>query len=117
MTALNELEKAVLQEMCSRVSSDVGAHLATQVKNVIVRDRNNTGAGFYSKLEINGPVQHIKEKVISNLSATIAGLKNPMVFVLFIRDGVIDLLEGAAIDDSTTNINFSEVTFEIVPKP
>lgn len=114
MERLNELENAVLQAMCKRFPSDASA-LEAQIKRVIVQKRDNTGVGFYSKLEVKGPVDQINEKVMSNIFATIAGLKNPVAFVLFLRNGLVDILEGATTEDSTVDINFSDVRFEILP--
>jgi hypothetical protein len=43
--------------------------------------------------------------------ADIAGFDQPMLFLLFLRDGMIYALEGAAITDSTVHIDFSDVQF------
>ena len=51
---------------------------------------------------------------IGNVFAKIDGMQNPMTFLLFMKNGLIDTLEGAAIDEGTANIDFSIARFEIV---
>jgi hypothetical protein len=53
-------------------------------------------------------------RTISNVFAEINGMKNPMAFVLFIRDGKIATVEGAATDDDTSNVDFSHARFKII---
>jgi hypothetical protein len=109
--SLNELEKAVLEEMRRKTVLD---GLAEQINEATVERRNNTGAGFYTKLLSNKGTKRIENAVLSGVYAHVTGLNHPMVFVLFVKDGMIDTLEGAAVEDSTVSIDFSRVTFEII---
>ena len=112
MPSLNELEKAVLAEMVPHAAADQSS-LEDQLRGASVLSRNNTGAGFYTKLQPKKGTKPVEAKVIGNVFADIKGLNHPMTFILFIRNGVVDTLEGAATDDSTVGIDFSNVQFEI----
>ncbi len=109
---LNKLETAVLREMCKQSPQD-GVALGRQIDEAVVVSRDNTGAGFYSNLKVGGSAERIRSKVISNVFARIDGLKNPMSFVLFIKDGFVQVLEGAAIDDTTAGIDFAKVRYQL----
>jgi hypothetical protein len=112
MSFLNELENAVLEEMVRQAPADLFS-LEEQLRGVSALSRNNTGAGFYTKLVPKKTTTPVNAKIIGNVFADVKGLNHPMTFILFIRDGVVDTLEGAAVDDSTTDIDFSKVQFEI----
>lgn len=111
---LNSLEKAVLQAI--RASRpEIALALDEQLENIEVSDRENTSAGFYTTMKPTRTKTLIEApRVIGNVFAKIAGMQNPMTFALFIKNGLIDVLEGAAIDESTAEIDFSIAKFEIV---
>ena len=113
MLPLNRLERAVLEKICK----DTGVEgLAEQIKDASVESRINTGAGFYTKL-LTGKGDSLScGRVIGNVWAHVAGLKQPMTFLLFVDQGFIRTLEGASIDDSTIGIDFLSVDFEIIQK-
>ena len=113
MAYLNELENAVLQAMCEREDSYPVA-LRSQIKSAEVASRQNTGAGFYTCLKLDQSLALLEQKVFDNVFAKISGLNNPMTFVLFVRDGKIDTLEGASVEDNTTDIDFETVRFKIL---
>jgi hypothetical protein len=113
MTELNKLERSVLEEMCFR-STDEAHALKNQIENARVLSRKNTGFGFFTYLETNYSVDLINSDTISNVFGKIEGMENPISFVLFIKRGCIHMLEGASIDDKTTEIDFSKCAFEII---
>jgi|ERR1700736_2219348 len=113
MSSLNELEKAVLEEMFRQAPADRSS-LEEQLRGASALSRTNTGAGFYTKLQPIEITKPVGAKVIGNVFADIKGLNHPMTFVLFTRNGVVDTLEGAATDDNTAGIDFSSVQFEIL---
>lgn len=87
--------------------------LRLQVKNCSVVQRELTGCGFYTTFSIPDNLPRI-----SNISATfgdvvadIVGLKNGAGFLLFIKDGALDMLEGYSFDevwpDSTSEFKLS----------
>ncbi|MFZ2159219.1 MAG: hypothetical protein WAV72_24295 [Bradyrhizobium sp.] len=113
MTSLNELEKSVLQTLIQKVPANLAPLLKSQIDNASVVSRENTGAGFYTELDAGDVSQPVDAKVIQGVSAEIEGFEQPMLFLLFLRDGAIHTLEGAAITDSTVGIDFSEVRFRV----
>jgi hypothetical protein len=113
MRDLNNLEKAVLEQMLQQAPDNVFPLLKEQLDAVSVISRENTGAGFYVRFEIKAVSKPIEAKVIDGVSADIEGFDQPMLFLLFLKDGVVRTLEGAAIDDSTVDVDFSEVRFVI----
>jgi hypothetical protein len=113
MANLNDLEKAVLEQMLQQVPADVFPLLKEQLDAASVASRKNTGAGFYTRFEIKPISRPIEARVIGDVRADIEGFDQPMLFLLFLKDGVIRTLEGAAIVDSTVNVDFSKVRFAV----
>jgi len=112
---LSELEKAILREI-RIIRPDIARALDEQLEDMIVVSRENTNAGFYTTLRPQKVSTLIKQsRTVGNVFAKIQGMQNPMTFVLFIKDGLVHMLEGASIDEDTSNIDFSTVKFEIVP--
>lgn len=109
---LTALETAVLHEMALQYPNSVGAFRA-QVASATVVSRENSGAGFYTHLKVDRSIDELKDRVYRGVSASVVGLNNPVVFVLFITDGFCDLLEAATIDESTSSIDLCNVTFKI----
>lgn len=96
----------------SNGKSGTGANTSTGFLASVV-SRKNTGAGFYTKLKVKQVSKPIEAKVIGNVCADIEGFDQPMLFLLFLRDGVIHQMEGATIDDSMVDIDFSKARFLI----
>ena len=113
MLSLSRLEKAVLEKMLSLAASDC-LPLSQQLDGAAVVSRQNTGAGFYARLEPSDRSALIKSRTIGGVFARISGLTNPMTFVLFIKNGLIEMLEGASVDDDTSGIDFTSVRFETI---
>jgi hypothetical protein len=113
MSPLNKLEKSVLRDLIQKAPEDLVPLLKEQIDDASVVSRKNTGAGFYTELTVGHVSQPVGAKVIQGVSAEIEGLAQPMLFLLFLREGTIHTLEGAAISDSTIGIDFSEVQFKI----
>jgi hypothetical protein len=110
---LNELEKAVLEQMLRQASGNLLPLLREQIEGASVVSRKNTGAGFFTELKVKQVSRPIEAKVIKDVCADIEGFDQPMLFLLFLRDGVIHTMEGATIDDGTVDIDFSNVRFVI----
>ena len=115
MPALNELEKAVLEQMLRQTSGNLLPLLKEQIEGVSVVSRKNTGAGFFTELKAKQISKPIEANVIQDVCADIEGFDQSMLFLLFLHDGVIHTLEGATIDDSTVDVDFSNVRFVIRP--
>jgi hypothetical protein len=112
MTNLNKIERAVLEVMIERNPTESAA-LRAQLRSATVDSRTNTGAGFYSYFRVASSNALVSVRVIDDVFANIDGLDNPVVFVLFTKDGYIQMLEGATIEESSKDIDFSQVEFEI----
>jgi hypothetical protein len=115
LSNFSALERAVLDEICHQYPTQRAA-LEAQLAAAVVRSRENTGAGVYTHFEINRSVAPAIawDRVIGNVSVKIDGFEDPMIFLLFTDDGYANCLEGAAICDSTIQVNLNTVRFEIV---
>jgi len=82
-----------------------------------VTRRENSGAGFFTYLAVDrttAPVRNAK-RVLGNVTASIEGFKQPLLMMLFMKDGYAEMLEAAAVDDSTVGIDPSTLRFKIGP--
>jgi len=115
---LTPLERAVLRAICESHVAD-RAVLEVQLSSASVLSRENTGAGFYTRLSIEHPSGTAVggERLRRGPFARIEGLERGMGFILWLHDGVADCLEGFSFDESTTRIALYHATFEIVPAP
>jgi len=111
MTYLYDLEKAVLEQMLQQVPGNVFPLLQEQLKTATVLGRENTGAGFYVRFEAKPISRPIEASTTSRQISR--GFDQPMLFLLFLKDGAIRTLEGTAIDDSTVDVDFSKVRFVV----
>ncbi len=93
------------------------AGLEAQFIAAKVLSRENTGAGFYTRFIVDRTtVPAVScDRVIGQVCADIDGFNSPMAFLLFTIEGYANCLEAAAIDDSTTGIDFSTVKFKLIP--
>jgi hypothetical protein len=114
MQQLSLLERAALDAIC-RQQTDQRDALASQLASAKVIQRRNSGAGFFTDLAIDrtAPPVTSKERVIGNVAAMIEGFKDPLLLLLFMKDGYADMLEGAAIEDSTVGVDLTNVRFTI----
>ena len=68
-----------------------------------LRTRKFTGVGFYTYFSLPADVLRLKDRISGPLhggpNAEIEGLKYGAGFVLFLKDGVIDNLEGFTYDE------------------
>ena len=98
---LNNLESAVL-EMLLRGDQPVLEALRVQLQKSTVASRQNTGAGFFADFLIpdDAPRAPGKENfVLGDVSAEIDDLEHGAGFLLFIRNGKLDFLEGYSFDE------------------
>jgi hypothetical protein len=109
------LERAVLRAICEKELSDRTA-LEAQVSTATVLSRENTGAGFYTRFAIErasgAPI--CGERLRHGPAASINGLGHGMGFILWLKDGYVDCLEGYSYQESTAEIVLDRVGFEII---
>src|SRR5215475_10301528 len=114
MEVLSSLEQAVLDAIALQVP-EVADALASQQGKVRVTARENTGAGFYTTLDVShcSPIKGVVSP-LGDVGATVVGLEHGMGFLLWLRDGHIHMLEGFSYGESTSSIDFERVAFEAV---
>lgn len=116
MSVFTALEKATLDEIC-RQEADHRAALEQQIATATVTRRENSGAGFFTHLSVDHSLAPIigGKSVIGKVAVEIEGFEEPLLLMLFMKDGYADMLEGAAITDSTENVDLSAVRFKLTP--
>jgi hypothetical protein len=109
----NALEIAVLNTLIGKVENN--SALILQKENSCVMRRDNTGAGFYAYIDVDkdkSPAFY-ERRDISGAWAIIDGLNNPMVFVVFLKDGYLHFIEGASVEEDTSRVDFSKCRFNV----
>jgi hypothetical protein len=115
MAVLTALERAALQEICEQ-QTDERAALEAQLAMATVTRRENSGAGFFTYLAVDRTAPPVTSggRVLGDVAAEIDGFKTPLLLMLFMKDGYADMLEGAAVVDSTVGVDLSNLGFRIV---
>jgi hypothetical protein len=106
MEVMSPLEVAVLDAIALQVP-EVANALAGQREKIPVTARENTGAGFYTTLDVShrSPITGV---------ASIVGREHGMGFLLWVRDSHIHKLEGFSYGESSSGIDFERVAFGAV---
>lgn len=111
MQSLSDLERAVLEAIAAQ-SSEFAAALREQVSSAQVEARENTGAGFYTRLAIVGGSPTLgAPSPLGDIGADVEGIEHGMGFLLWLRDGVADTLEGYTYDDTTAGLELSALRY------
>jgi hypothetical protein len=121
MVGLSPLEAAVLQEHCNQLGPQDAAALRAQISDVSVLSRKNTGAGFftYFSIEKDSVPQIRSDTRDCCVAAKINGVENALGFILWLKDGYIDFLEGytMALEGGTSDLDFAALDFELRSSP
>lgn len=108
MAELSPLERDALAIILAPDHPVMNA-LRRQFERCQVASRETTGVGFFTTLEIAPDVEAAPVKPgrmdLSDVTATIDGLEHGAGFVLFVQDGVLDVLEGFSYDGPWTDMN------------
>jgi hypothetical protein len=109
------LERAVLQAICKMYLADRAA-LGAQLSTATVLSRQNTGAGFYTHFVVERASSDALggERLRSGPEARVDGLQHGMGFILWLKEGYADHLEGYCYGESTARIVFEQAGFEIL---
>jgi hypothetical protein len=109
------LEQAVLLAICEKHLPDRAA-LEAQLSTATVLSRENTGAGFYTHFAVERASSAAirGERLRNGPAARVDGLEHRMGFILWLKEGYADCLEGYCYDASTTGIAFERAGFEIL---
>lgn len=112
--SLTPLEKSVIAEI-GRQHPECQETLECQLSTAEVIRRENTGVGFFTDLSVKRtcPALAEGETVLGNVWVRIENFQNPMTFLIFVDDGYVKVLEGAAVGDSTFGIDLSRLEFKI----
>jgi hypothetical protein len=106
------LERAVLAEIAKQHPM-----LAPQLTTAMAANRENTGAGFFTELAIDEHAPRTDAPPASGeVWAEISGFRDPMTFLLFVREGRATTLEGASITDDTRGVDFASVGWTILDR-
>ena len=100
-TELNRLEREVM-EMLLAGDDPTLRTLAEQFRSVVITGRDLSGAGFFTKFVISSGTPRLpgsRSFSFGDVHAQIAGLAHGAGFVLHVRNGAIDCLEGYSYDE------------------
>ena len=109
------LERSVLRAICEKHLAD-GAALEAQLSTATVLSRENTGAGFYTRFAVERASYAAigGERLRHGPAARVEGLAHGMGFILWLKEGYADQLEGYCYGETTTGIAFERAGFEIL---
>ncbi len=98
-------------------SSDQAA-LEAQLSTATLLSRENTGAGFYTRFAVERAsiAALTGERLRAGPETKIDGLRHGMGFILWLKEGYADCLEGYSYAESTTGIILGAVGFEILQR-
>ena len=99
-TDLSIIEKAVLEKLLDG-SLPLLVQLRKQLTRCIVAKREFTGFGFYAIFDVPDDVRPITgfDIKFGDVVAEIPELPSGAGFLLYIKDGVLDMLEGFSYDE------------------
>jgi hypothetical protein len=118
MEALNEFEQALLEKLLAG-DHPVLAVLRAQVQAARVASREYTGSGFYLSFDIppEAPALRKESFQFGDVNAAIDGLQHGAGFVVFVRGGRLDMLEGYSYDEPwPTEIRGFRLTYQREPR-
>ena len=112
-------EKAVLDAIFSE-TPELAPILEQQFGRAAVTTRENTGAGFFTTIEVckDAPRANGPGVLGYETHARVKGLTHGLGFVLFMEDGRLRLLEGYATGpESTAHLNLEDLIFTVGKTP
>jgi len=115
MTAFTELELAALHSIFSE-TPDLASELERQLAVATVSERENSGGGFFTTIAVPVDAARVSGPGVlgCETQARVAGLEHGLGFVLFLRDGRLDLLDGHCWGPETTaTLDLTALTFEV----
>lgn len=113
----NKIEYDVLSKLLDGDSIELSI-LRKQFQEAIVVNREFTGSGFFTNIEIPKDIDRIQQDrvTIGDVIAEIDGLRNGAGFVLFTKDGRISTLEGYSYDEPWPN-EMDKFTLKYIKEP
>ncbi len=100
MQGLNEFEQAVLTKLLAG-DHPVLAVLRAQAQAARLASREYTGAGFFLSFEVppEAPMLATQDFQFGDVNAVVDGLQYGAGFVVFVRGGRLDTLEGYSYEE------------------
>ena len=113
-SGFTRLENSVLKAICEMYPAD-SATLQAQLLTAVVHSRENTGGGFFTtfKVEHDSCLAIGGERLRNGIEAKIDGLQYGMGFILWLKEGYAECLEGYAYAESTVEIDLEQIVFEL----
>jgi hypothetical protein len=100
MTELTDLERAVLEKLLAGDDERL-AELREQLETTLVSKREMTGVGFFTTLSVLSSTHRLNNRSLElgGVIGEIPTLTYGAGFLLFVRDGFLDVLEGFVYGD------------------
>ena len=119
LSIFTPLERAVLDSICEMHPSDKSA-LNAQLSTAVLGRRENTGCGFFTYFAVDQlstpPIGG--RRLRDGPSAQIEGVNYGFGFILWLKEGYADCLEGYNWGDGdTTGLDLEAANFEIAANP
>ena len=117
MEGLNDLEQAVLDKLLAGDHPALST-LREQARRAQLVGREYTGVGFFCDFQVPGDVPVVSGDFhISDVVGELHGLAHGTGFVLFVRDGRLNMLEGFTYDEPwPQEIGQFTLTYESEPR-
>jgi hypothetical protein len=114
MRSLWPIERDILEAVAMAHPACI-AELRQKAEMAKVVDFHNSGAGFISALIVDSCAPAIVESSpLDGPSCDVSGIDVEMGFIVFLKDGRLDAIEGFCYDDSSTNaVDFSSVSYRL----
>jgi hypothetical protein len=98
---LTSLEKEVLDMLLDK-SGEPYVTIRQQLSHAVVANREFTGVGFFTNFTVPDGLSiryDLPDMTIGDVGAELSNLKHGAGFLLFIRNGRVDFLEGFTYDE------------------
>lgn len=118
MEGLEDLERAVLEKLLDG-DHPMFAALREQAQSGRLLGRERTGVGFYCSFEVPPEVSAVEpfDFEIDDVNGEVQGLAHGAGFVLFVRDGRLDMLEGFSYDEPwPQEVSHFKLTYQCEPR-
>lgn len=118
MEGLEDLERGVLDKLLAG-EHPVLAALREQAQRGRLLSRERTGVGFYCSFEVprEVPIVEPRNFELDDVNGELQGLAHGAGFVLFVRDGRLDTLEGFSYDEPWPPVvNEFKLTYQREPR-
>lgn len=115
MMDFTRLERAVLEAIFDETPK-LRAKLGDQLARATVVGREHDSGGFFTTIAVGPGAEAIDEpgQLGKRTHAHVEGLVHGLGFILFLKDGRLDLLEGYAVaPEDMTGLDLAETGFQL----